>query len=106
MNARARRGDSWPGAENCLRHRARPFYGRSCLITGITIVDSCSSTCDCSMYRCHRSTDPPLMRIRLWMLSAPHAAESLLTRSRIDASRLQEGGPLVDINTALEASKD
>ena len=36
-------------------------------ITGITIADSCSSTCDCSMYRCHRSTDPPLMKIRLRM---------------------------------------
>ena len=31
---------------------------------------SCSSTCDCSTYRCHRSTDPPLMRTRLWMLDA------------------------------------
>ena len=55
---------------NCLRHRARPFYGRSYLITGITIADSCSSTCDCSTYRCHRSTDPPLMKTRLRMLSA------------------------------------
>ena len=60
-----RRGDSWPAAGNCLRHRARPFCGRSCSITGITIGDSWSSICDCSTCRCHRSTGPPLTRTRL-----------------------------------------
>ena len=39
-------------------------------ITGITIADSCSSTCDSSTYRYHRSTDPPLTRTRLPMLNA------------------------------------
>jgi len=30
----------------------------------------CSSTCDCSTYRCHRSTDPPQMKTRLRIRSA------------------------------------
>src|SRR6266545_2654691 len=70
MNARERRGDSWPAAGNCLRHRTRPFYGCSCSIIGITIVDRCSCTCGCSTYRYHRCTDPPLTRTRLRMPNA------------------------------------
>ena len=58
------------GGRELFAHRARPFYGRSCLITGITIEDSCWSTCDCSTYQCHRSTDPPQTRTRLRKLNA------------------------------------
>jgi len=51
---------NWPPWEVHVARAAGP--------AGITIVDSCSSTCDCSTNRCHRSMDPPMMKTRLRIL--------------------------------------